>query len=224
MVDLMAAVAHRGRDDLGTAARIMDVAEALVQVQGFNGFSYADIASQLQITKAALHYHYAGKADLGAALITRYASRFAGALAAIDADGGPALRKLAAYADLYLRVLSENRMCLCGMLAAEYQTLPQPMRAAVIQFFDTNEAWLAAVLEEGRQDGSLQFASGSREAAGLIVSTLEGAMLVARSYGDPARFQVAAEGLLAGFALAKASSELAQADRADRSGESSLAS
>ena len=30
--------AGRGRDDAGTAARILDVAEQLVQVRGFNGF------------------------------------------------------------------------------------------------------------------------------------------------------------------------------------------
>ena len=60
----------------GTAARILDIAEQLVQVRGFNAFSYADIAAQLKITKAALHYHFAGKAELGEALIARYATRF----------------------------------------------------------------------------------------------------------------------------------------------------
>jgi TetR/AcrR family transcriptional regulator, transcriptional repressor for nem operon len=203
----MTAVAHRRRDDLGTASRILDVAEGLVQTRGFNGFSYADIATQLQMTKAALHYHYAGKADLGAALIARYASRFAEALAAIDAGGGPALRKLAGYAGLYLRVLSENKMCLCGMLAAEYQTLPQPMRDAVIRFFDDNEAWLQAILEEGRRSGGLQFGGGSRDAARMIVGTLEGAMLIARSYGDPARLRAAADHLLASLAQATATSD-----------------
>ena len=46
----------------------------LVQVTGFNGFSYADIAAELQLTKAALHYHFAGKAELGEALLARYAA------------------------------------------------------------------------------------------------------------------------------------------------------
>jgi TetR/AcrR family transcriptional regulator, transcriptional repressor for nem operon len=198
----MMTVEQRGQRNLGTASRILDTAEALVQVRGFNGFSYADIAADLQITKAALHYHFAGKADLGEALITRYASRFGQALAAIDADGGPALRKLAGYADLYLHVLNEHKMCLCGMLAAEYQTLPQPMRDAVIGFFDANETWLEAALEQGRQDGSLQFAGDSRDAARMIVSGLEGAMLIARSYGDIDRFRAAAHSLLAGLASA----------------------
>jgi TetR/AcrR family transcriptional repressor of nem operon len=178
-------------DDAGTASQILDVAERLVQVRGFNGFSYADIAAELQITKAALHYHFAGKADLGEALITRYASRFAEALARADASGLGPSGKLAAYADLYLQVLRERKMCLCGMLAAEYQTLPQAMRDAVIGFFDQNESWLEAVLEQGRDEGSLQFTGSARDAARMVVSGLEGAMLIARPYGDIARFQAA---------------------------------
>jgi len=194
--------ASRGHDDAGTASKILDVAERLVQVRGFNGFSYADIAAELHITKAALHYHFAGKADLGAALIARYASRFADALAEVDAGPGEASDKLAGYADLYLRVLRASKMCLCGMLAAEYQTLPPPMQEAVIGFFDRNETWLEDVLGQGRQDGSLQFAGSARDTARMIVGGLEGAMLVARPYGDIARFQAAAANLLAGLAPA----------------------
>ncbi len=61
------------RTETKTATRILDVAERLVQTRGFNGFSYADIAAELHITKASLHYHFASKAELGEALILRYA-------------------------------------------------------------------------------------------------------------------------------------------------------
>ena len=192
--------AKSGRAETAATSRILDAAEQLVQVRGFNGFSYADVAAELQITKAALHYHFAGKADLGEALIARYARRFAAALAQVDADDGEPSAKLAAYAGLYLRVLRERKMCLCGMLAAEYQTLPQPMQDAVIGFFNENERWLEAVLERGREDGSLQFAGTPRDAARMVVGGLEGAMLVARPYGDIAWFEAAAANLLAGLA------------------------
>jgi TetR/AcrR family transcriptional regulator, transcriptional repressor for nem operon len=185
--------------DARTSARILDVAEQLVQVRGFNGFSYANVAAELGITKAALHYHFAGKADLGAALISRYASRFANSLASIDAAGGGARARLAGYAGLYEQVLSNRKMCLCGMLAAEYQTLPQPMQAAVIRFFNANETWLEGVLESGRADGSLQFTGSAADTARMIIGSLEGAMLVARPYGDVGRFQAAAANLLAGL-------------------------
>jgi TetR/AcrR family transcriptional regulator, transcriptional repressor for nem operon len=192
-------VAERGRGDAGTATRILDVAERLAQVRGFNGFSYADIAAEVGITKAALHYHFASKADLGKALISRYAARFGEALAAIDAGTSAAPAKLQGYAELYVSVLRNQRMCLCGMLAAEYPTLPDAMQASVVSFFDQNEAWLQNVLEQGRSDGSLHFTGPARDVARMIISCLEGAMLVTRPYGDIPRFQNAAASLMTGL-------------------------
>jgi TetR/AcrR family transcriptional repressor of nem operon len=103
-------------------------------------------------------------------------------------------------AGLYLDVLRDQRMCLCGMLAADYQTLPKQMRDAVVSFFDENEVWLARVLEQGKADGTLHFTGSATEAAQMIVGGLEGAMLVARPYGDTERFQIAADRLLASVA------------------------
>jgi TetR/AcrR family transcriptional repressor of nem operon len=192
-------VAERGQGDADTATRILDVAERLAQTRGFNGFSYADIAIELGITKAALHYHFASKANLGQALIGRYAARFGEALAAIDASTTAAPAKLRGYAGLYADVLRNQRMCLCGMLAAEYPTLPGAMQASVISFFDQNETWLQHVLEQGRSDGSLHFTGSPRDTARMIISCLEGAMLVTRPYGDIPRFQDAAASLITGL-------------------------
>jgi TetR/AcrR family transcriptional repressor of nem operon len=175
-----------------TAQRILDVAERLVQSRGYNGFSYADIAKELGVTKASLHYHFAGKAELGEALIERYGARFAEALTSIDSTIPDSLAKLHAYASLYADVLRGDRMCLCGMLAAEYQTLPEPMRGSVIRFFDHNVAWLASVLAEGQSNGTLSFSGSPPDAAQTILGSLQGAMLVARPYGDLMRFQAAA--------------------------------
>ena len=196
---------RRGRD---TATRILDAAERLVQVRGFNGFSYADVAAELGITKASLHYHFAGKAELGEALIERYAARFGEALAEIEASPVDAPAKLDAYAKLYADVLHGKRMCLCGMLAAEYRTLPRPMQNAVIRFFDENEAWLEAVLVQGQEERTLEFAGSPSEAARMIVSALEGAMLVSRPYGDPTRFQATAARLFASLTSSSSASEL----------------
>jgi TetR/AcrR family transcriptional regulator, transcriptional repressor for nem operon len=186
----------RTKAETDTASKILDVAERLVQVRGFNGFSYADVAAELHVTKASLHYHFAGKAELGEALIGRYASRFNEALERIAAKPIDARAKLDAYARLYTDVLRNERMCLCGMLAAEYQTLPEPMRVAVLRFFDENEEWLASVLEQGEREGSLKLTAPPSEVARMIVSGLEGAMLVARTYGDLARFRASASRLI----------------------------
>jgi TetR/AcrR family transcriptional repressor of nem operon len=190
-----------GTTQVDTATQILDAAERLVQERGFNGFSYADVAQELGVTKAALHYHFPGKAELGDALIERYAKRFGEALVSVDARDIDAADKLRAYAQLYAEVFSDDRMCLCGMLAADYATLPQPMRDRVVRFFDDNEVWLARVLEQGRAKGSLRFQGSARSVARTIVGGLEGAMLVARPYGDIKRFRSAASLLIDGLAV-----------------------
>lgn len=191
--------ATRNRKESGTAERVLDIAERLVQVRGFSNFSYADIATELGITKASLHYHYPGKAELGQALITRYTERFNQALEEIDRTVPKARAKLAAYADLYAGVLRNERMCMCGILAAEYQTLPEGMRSEVIRFFDENQKWLASVLKQGKADRTLTYTGRPADVAQSILGTLEGAMLVARPYGDMARFDAAARQLINGL-------------------------
>jgi TetR/AcrR family transcriptional repressor of nem operon len=183
----------------GTAERILDIAEHLVQTRGFNSFSYADVASELGVTKASLHYHFPGKAELGQALMTRYGQRFSEALARIDQDLPSARARLEAYADLYADVLRGKRMCMCGVLAAEYETLPTPMRDEVVRFFDENQRWLTDLLTAGEADHTLSVSGRVEDAAQNILSTLEGAMLVARPYGDLARFDAARRQLLAGL-------------------------
>ncbi|MBC7594723.1 MAG: TetR/AcrR family transcriptional regulator [Kineosporiaceae bacterium] len=180
-----------------TASRILDVAERLVQLRGYNAFSYADVAAELGLTKAALHYHFASKAALGIALINRHTSRFFATLADVDSLGPTAAARVTGYTELYARVLRQHRMCLCGMLAADYLTLPEPMRAAVIAFFNRNEAWMTSVLEKGVEDGSLRLNETAADAASALVGAVEGLMLVARAYDDVERFERSAAQLVA---------------------------
>src|SRR6185369_16920377 len=52
-----------------TAAQILDAAETLIQTRSYSAFSYQDIADELGIRKASIHYHFATKADLGVAVV-----------------------------------------------------------------------------------------------------------------------------------------------------------
>lgn len=183
-----------------TAERILDIAERLMQVRGYNGFSYADVAEAMRLTKASLHYHFPSKAELGRRLMERYTENFLAALGRIDAAGIGTYEKLERYVSIYAEVLANKRMCLCGMLAAEYATLPKSVKAEVIRFFDANETWLAPVIEEGKRSGRLKLSTPSIETARTLIATLEGAMMLARTYDDVERFDRAAQCLLADLA------------------------
>jgi TetR/AcrR family transcriptional regulator, transcriptional repressor for nem operon len=179
-----------------TSARILDVAEGLVQTRGFNAFSYADVAAALGVTKASLHYHFPTKAELGRCLIERYRTLFLSALSDIDDSYADAVTKLNAYVGIYADVLDKDRMCMCGILAAEYTTLPTAMQDGIRRFFNSNEVWLVEVLTSGRKKKQIAFTGPPVDAARVLVAALEGAVLLARSRGDASQFRTVARRLL----------------------------
>ena len=180
-----------------TADRVLDLAESLAQTRGFHGFSYGDVATELGITRAALHYYFPSKAELGVARIHRYHQRFRARLDEMTASSSSPAQCVEQYAEIYRALFANGRMCLCGMLAAEFETLGEPLRPALVAFFDTSYDWLAATLTAGRDSGTIRFAGEARETAELVVSTLEGAMLVNRPVGNAVRFDDVVRRLLA---------------------------
>ena len=106
---------------------------------------------------------------------------------AIDHRGGSAPRKLHRYVALYHQVMRLDRMCLCGMFAAEYAGLAAGDAggtAAVLRCQRT----LAGQGAPGRAPGPGDHLRDSpRERARVLLGTLEGAMLIARTYSDEGR-------------------------------------
>jgi TetR/AcrR family transcriptional repressor of nem operon len=190
-----------------TSQQILDIAQGLVQTRGYNGFSYGDIAQALNVSKASLHYHFPSKAILGTKLIERYGEEFKLALDKIDRPGGGSLAKLRRFVGIYTGVLAGERVCLCGMLTAEFMTLPPAMQAALNRFFEQTEKWIVAVLEAGRTEGSLHFTGAASDAAQYFIGSLEGSMIMARAQGGMTRFNAATAHLLAQFGTAAATFE-----------------
>jgi len=185
-----------------TAGRILDIAERLVQTRGYNGFSYSDISTELRIRNASVHYHFPSKTDLGRRLVGRYRENFMAALAGLERESADARRRLRAYVGLWTGVLRDrDRMCLCGMMAADIATLPKAVRGEIRRFFDENEEWLVRVLRAGLKARTLRLAAGPEVEARLLTMGLEGAMLVARSYGEVRRFEEIADRLLSGLGI-----------------------
>jgi TetR/AcrR family transcriptional regulator, transcriptional repressor for nem operon len=184
-----------------TVQRILDVSQQLLQTRGYNAFSYADISEAVGIRKASIHYHFPSKTDLGKALVARYREVFRQERSRIDQNTDHALHKLERFADLYLAGLQDGRVCLCGMLAEDFTTLPSDMCEEVKAFFNENEAWLKKVLIEGKNAGMIQYQGTVEVEAQLILTGLQGAQLIARSYGDTTRFSAIAQRLLAGLAV-----------------------
>lgn len=187
----MTATAPVSRQRSATAGQILDIAEMLIQTRSYSAFSYQDIADALGIRKASIHYHFASKADLGAAVVDRYVERFGAALEAIGQDESKSsMAMLDFYVDPYLQFAkTPDRVCLCGALAGEMPALPTKMRAHVDAFFKAHHAWLAGILKRGVIRGEFRLASSPAKTARLVLAALQGALLVKRTTGDPAQLK-----------------------------------
>lgn len=171
-----------------TRAELLLQAETLVRSRGYSGFSYGDLAAVVGLRKASIHHHFPTKADLALALVAAYDSRYDAALDAILAQAN-AVARIEAYGRLYLGGVADDLGCLCAVLAVERDTLPEPLRAAIVRFFDKHIAWLERVLADGVRDGSVRADVVPAASARLVVATLEGALLLERVLAGTAGFR-----------------------------------
>lgn len=169
-----------------TRERIMAAARLTVQDLGYSGLSFRELAKDVGIKSASIHYYFSTKGELGAALADRYTADFSEYLEGLLAEDLDAQTCLARYTDVFRNTLrNDNRMCLAGIMAAEHKELPEEVRIEVVKFGEMNEAWVAKVLSKdgpGVSDSVLLHARA-------IFAAIEGAQLVARSRGDASVYE-----------------------------------
>jgi TetR/AcrR family transcriptional regulator, transcriptional repressor for nem operon len=163
---------------------IMAAARLTAQAHGYGGLNFRDIGAAVGIKAASVYHHFPSKADLGAAIAKRYWEDTAKDLQALSARISDPAQALAAYPGLFRVALeAENRMCLCGFMAAEYDDLPDAVKTEVQTFADVNVAWLARMLS-ATGVSSAQAETRAR----AIFAAVGGAQLMARSRADLALF------------------------------------
>jgi TetR/AcrR family transcriptional repressor of nem operon len=176
----------------GKALDILHAARMLIMDRGFNGFSFRDIAADVGVKSASIHYHYATKADLAEATARAYRLAFEEVVAQIDATSAADL--LRAYGALFVTTLREQgRLCLGGMLAADVASLPDPVRAEVSLFFTEQHEWVANVVSDGQARGHFRTDLDAAMFAKMFVSSLEGAMMISRGLDQPQDLEDALE-------------------------------
>ena len=173
---------------------ILEAARLAAQSRGYAGLNFRELADTVGIKHASLYYHFATKADLGAAVARRYWEDTAAELDGMLADADDPTRALHAYPNIFRKsLLNGNRLWLCSFMSAEYDDLPEAVKTEVQAFTDVNVAWLTKVLTT---TGLAKKASVQR--AKSIYAAVAGAQLMARSRADLPLF----DGLMDGYRAA----------------------
>jgi TetR/AcrR family transcriptional regulator, transcriptional repressor for nem operon len=170
---------------LSSKEAILAAARRNAQAHGYSGLNFRDLADEVGIKAASIYHHFPSKADLGAAVARRYWEDTAAELESMLAETSDPFRCLQQYPDIFRKSLeSDNRMCLCSFMAAEYDDLPEAVKKEVQTFADVNVAWLSKVLSAAAVVDSRE----SEQRARAIFAAVAGAQLMARSRSDISLF------------------------------------
>ncbi len=159
--------------------QLENAAADAVQRSGLHNLSFRNLADQVGVKSSSVHYYFPEKSHLAIALIERYSAEFAAALRQIDDDKKGAVKKLDAFVKLFEDALKNEKFCLCGMMAAEVESLDTTSRSALARYFLDTEDWLTVVVAQNHSGG----AANARVVARTILSGLEGAILIDRVSG-----------------------------------------
>jgi TetR/AcrR family transcriptional regulator, transcriptional repressor for nem operon len=165
-----------------TRETILAAARLRAQAYGYTGLNFRDLAEEVGIKSASLHYHFATKADLGAAVAKRYREDSTAGLEKMWSQNRDPADCLRRYPSVFRKALVDgNRMCMCGHMAAEYDDLPDEVKIEVKGFVDDHVAWLTKILSAANPAAN---AAARKRQARAIYAAVAGAQLLARSRAD----------------------------------------
>lgn len=165
--------------DIKTA--LMDAAERRMQLGGFNGFSFRELAADVGIKSSSVHYHFPTKEILAAAVIRRWAEETSRVVdEELRNDPDPVRVWTKAFRGT---AISDGRICPCTVLGAASRDLPPEVAREVRGFF-------RMCLEKLTAEGL------STSAANEFLSTIIGALVVANALGDTDAYDRATAKLL----------------------------
>lgn len=179
------ATAGRPAGPSNTREQLIAHAQTLIRERGYNGFSYRDLADHVGVKTASIHYHFPQKEDLLLAAVEDYMQRAWQAVRSID-ETLPGHERLARYGQLFTQQ-APDQVCMCGMLTADFNSMPESVRKALQAFFQQHENWLAKAIAEGARDGTLKCSGDEQTDARALFAALQGALLSSRLFKSPSR-------------------------------------
>jgi TetR/AcrR family transcriptional repressor of nem operon len=161
----------------------------LVHERGFGASSVRDITQAAGVPLGSFTNHFASKEAFGLEILERYRDMTgANVRATLRNDRLPPLRRLRAWIDGQLDYLRKDEMrrgCLYGNFSAEASETSDAIRFRVASVFAENQASVAYCLQAAVDAGELASDADVQELAGFIVSSLQGAILVAKAQRSP---------------------------------------
>ena len=179
--------------------KLIDTAAQLFHSHGFEGTSIDMLMKTSGVSKSNFYYYFESKEALGLLTIEKVASEFKETILSktiLNLDLNPLERLDGFYEELtsyqqFLFSQSCHAGCFFGNLALEQSAVNEKFRSALGDFFQEVEGSLEQCLRDGVEKGFFKKEINPKETATLLVSQIEGALLLLKVYSSVDTFEIA---------------------------------
>lgn len=167
--------------------KIIESAQGLFHRQGFQQTSLDDITRESGVTRSNLYYHFNSKEELGLETLRERVRQYESEVLEPTLKNN-SLSPTERLSEFYRRVRSYHRSqtpprgCPFGNLATEMCGTNDNFREALSAFFKAWEAAIESCVREGIESGEFRSDFPSRLLAQMILSHLEGAVVMVKTY------------------------------------------
>jgi TetR/AcrR family transcriptional repressor of nem operon len=169
--------------------KILSEGLRLVHERGFGHASVRDIVQAAGVPQGSFTNHFASKEAFGLEIIDRYFANSCQSIAeTLRNDDLPPLERLGAYIDRQIERMGRDGMrngCLYGNFTAEASDNSEAIRTRVVEIFGETRAALAYCLRRAVAAGEITRLIDCEDIAAFIVSSLQGAILLAKAHRSP---------------------------------------
>ena len=186
------------RDGERTREHIIERAAVLFNEQGYSGASISDIMAATGLQKGGIYRHFGSKEELAVEAfdfaVGRMAARFGEAMEGVRSP----LARLKAIAGVYARIPVDPPVpggCPVMNTAIESDSSNPRLRARARDAMDGLRRLIRRLVAEAMAGGELRADTDPDGVATVMISTLEGGVMLSMLYDDPAHAARAAEHL-----------------------------
>jgi TetR/AcrR family transcriptional repressor of nem operon len=161
----------------------------VVHERGFGGASVRDIVQAAGVPQGSFTNHFASKEAFGLEVMDLYFAHSRETIReTLCNDSRAPLQRLEDYIDANIAGMCENRSkngCLFGNFAVEASDSSEVLRTRVVEIFAEIQKCVAYCLGAAIEAGELPDKTNRDELAQFIVSSLQGAILLAKAQRSP---------------------------------------
>ncbi len=188
-----------GLDFMSNRDKLIDTAVQLFHSHGFEGTSIDLLMKTSGVCKSNFYYYFESKEALGLLAIEKAVSEFKESVLSktiLSLDLNPLERldgfyeKITSYQQ-FLFSQSCYAGCFFGNLALEQSAVNEKFRSVLSDFFQEFESSFEQCLREGVEQGFFREEIDPKETATLLISQIEGAVLLLKVYNSVDTFETA---------------------------------